>query len=189
MKLNKYLDVRPANYIRAMFTHTKNGKLVMEPEEESAYYYLLDWDKETAEVLAARCENLLTDLETLAKEHDRWMRSADGMPEDLLQVWNTYILPYPDHGMDSEVLFDISMKEEFNDPLTEEEQAMLEQERQWMRGHALTRLPYKRCNPAGFIQRARRYEKLQSLGAPQAVIRNEACALAEEMVLYYCLKK
>ncbi len=187
MKLNESLVERPVNLIRQMFAHTDNGKLTMEPEDGPDYYYLLDWDKETSEILAVRCKNLLCDLEALAEEHDRWMESTEGMPEDLRKVWNTYILPYPDHGMDAEVLFDISMKEELDEPLTEKEKELLERQRQWMRGHALTRLPFNRCNPAGLIQRARRYEKLRHLGAPKIVLNNEACCLAEELVLYYCM--
>ena len=111
------------------------------------------------------------------------------MPEDLLQVWNTYIVPYPDYDRDIDRLLCISMDAESGEPLTEEEQAMLDKEEKWLRENALTRLPFNRCEPAAMIQRAKRYEKLVSLHAPKVVCDCELLALAEEMAYYYCKKE
>ena len=73
--------------------------------------------------------------------------------------------------------------------LTEEEFALLEEYWEWYEQQCLQRLPYNRRSPAELINRARRYERLVSLHAPEIVLENEARCLAEEMVLYYCMAK
>ena len=106
---------------------------------------------------------------------------------NLLDTWFTFLEPYPEHGMDDEKLCDIFVKMEVDEPLTQEEEDLRSQWVDWLRENALTRLPYNRCNPANFIQRARRYEKLLALHAPGLVLNNESRCLAEELVQYYCL--
>ncbi len=184
-----YQDSIPhaVNYIREMFARTRNGVLQMEEEDEEVIYRL-DWDQATAEKMTLQVEALLHALAGLGVTHSDWENCEENVPAELKAVWQTYIMPYPDHGMDRQTLFEISMKAECDEPLTEEEEEMLEQERQWMRAHALTRLPYNRTHPANLIQRARRYEKLVALNAPAVVINHEARCFAERYVLYCCEK-
>ena len=183
------LSVSGADYIRAMFANTQaDGALFLEDEGENGVTWFMDWQKEDADEVVARFEALLAALTKLGKEHTRWETSTKDMPADLLEVWNTYIVPYPDHGMDREKLFEISMKAEFDKKLTLEEEELLVREQEWQWENALTRLPYNRCHPVALIQRAKRYEKLIKLQAPQVVLDNEARCLAAEMVLYYCMK-
>lgn len=189
MMYNDFVTLNGADYIRAMFANTKNGKLILEDEEGIDEILSLDWDEETMERLVAKFEALVAMLDRLGKEHTRWEASTKDMPEDLLEIWNTYILPYPDHGMDNEELFNISMKAEFGEKLTKEEEQKLEKQQVWFYENALTRLPYNRKNPASLIQRVRRYEKMISIHAPKVVVDDECHSLAEEMVQYYCLAK
>ena len=190
MNRDHYLAISGGDYIRAMFANTQNRVLTMEDQESfQPDVYVLDWDQEKMENTVARFEKLQGALTRLGKDHAHWETATDALPQELLEVWNTYIRPYPDHGMDQEKLFDLSMREEFGEQMTEEEQEMLDRQRDWMKINALTRLPYDRCNPASMIQRARRYEKLVSLKAPRLIQENEARALAEQLVLYTCRVK
>lgn len=190
MNRENYLSVSGTDYIRAMFANTQpDGTLFIEDEGENGTTWFMDWQKRDADELIARFEALLAALKKLGKEHDRWETSAKDMPADLLEVWNTYIAPYPDHGMDREKLFELSMKVEFDEKLTQEEEELLDREQAWLHKNALIRLPYNRCHPAALIQRAKRYERLTQLNAPKLVLDNEERCLAEEMVLYYCMAK
>ena len=190
MNRENYLSVSGTDYIRAMFANTQpDGTLFVEDEGENGTTWFMDWQKRDADELIARFEALLAALKKLGKEHDRWETSAKDMPADLLEVWNTYIAPYPDHGMDREKLFELSMKVEFDEKLTQEEEELLDREQAWLHKNALMRLPFNRCHPAALIQRAKRYERLTQLNAPKLVLDNEERCLAEEMVLYYCMAK
>lgn len=182
------LDLSGTQYIREMFRNTRvDGALTIEDEGENGTTWFLDWKEADMEEVIARFETLRTALAQLGREHDYWKNFEEAMPADLQEVWSTYIAPYPDHGMDHDVLFDISMKAEFDEPLTDEEKKLLNKEQEWLEDNALTRLPYNRTHPVALIQRARRYEKLIQLHAPKIVLENEERCLAEEMVLYYCL--
>ena len=177
-----YNAISGADYIRAMFANTKpNGALYLEDDEETWY---LDWKEEDAEAIAGEFECLRAALARLAPDYDRWLKSTEGMPEDLQEIWDTYLRPYPDHGLDSNRLFEIGMKQECDAPLTEVEKLLRDQQITWMMENALSRLPYDRCNPVNVIQHARRYARLIMLQAPKVVINNEAQLLAEELVWY-----
>lgn len=182
------LSMSGAEYIRFLYQSTKNGKLTVACEEDDAVTYPVDWDERVSEALVQQFETLEEQLRKLGKQHETLMESTEGLSGELLEVWSTYIAPFPDHGMDKDQLFEIQMKEEY-EALTEEEFALLEEYWQWYEQQCLQRLPYNRCSPAELINRARRYEKLVSLGAPKIILNNEAFRLAEELVLYYCMKK
>lgn len=188
MNRDNYLSVSGTDYIRAMFKNTQaDGALTIEDEGENGATWFMDWQEADVEEVIARFETLLAALTQLGREHTYWEDFKEEMPADLQAVWDTYIAPYPDHGMDHDELFDISMKAEFDEPLTEEEEGMLRKEVRWLEENALTRLPYNRTHPAELIQRARRYERLTQLHAPKVVLDNEERCLAEEMALYYCM--
>ena len=50
-------------------------------------------------------------------------------------------------------------------------------------------IPFNRRSSADMIQRARRYERLLSMHAPEVVVTEEGRCLAEAMVLYYAGKE
>ena len=190
MNRNDYMTVSGADYIRAMYANTKaDSSLTFEENGVEPVTRHMDWTEEKAERIAAEYEKLLTALNALSKDFDRWVQSTEGMPANLLEIWNTYILPYPDHGLDDEKLFDISMKWEMGEPLTEEEQTLWNRCVTWMEDNALNRLPKDRCNPAFLILRVRRYTRLTALHAPKIIVDIEAHYLAEELALYRGLQK
>jgi hypothetical protein len=55
----------------------------------------------------------------------------------------------------------------------------------WNEEQSQKRIPFTRRSCADMITRAKRYEKLIRLGAPEIVVTEEGRCLAEEMVLYY----
>lgn len=177
-----------AQFLRAMFANTCDGKLTIGNDESDLATIPMDWDAGTAEELAQRCETLLEQLTRLGEEHERWAASTEGMPAQLLPVWDTYVRPFPDHGMDQATLEEIWQKESVNMELSDSELQLFHQYNRWYGTCAMERLPYNRCSPVDLINRARRYEKLVSLKAPRVVVENEGRCLAEEMALYHCMK-
>lgn len=186
MNRNDYMTLSGADYIRAMFANTRaeDGALTLENDPEDSDTWYMDWSEADAEKIAAEYETLQAALYRLAKDCNCWECSAEEIPEDLQETWNTYLLPYPHHGLDDELIFNISMKHESGEPVTEEEQALWCRYIAGQEKNALTRLPLDRCNPTRLIQRARRYAKLLSLNAPQIIVDIEAQYMAEELALY-----
>ena len=182
MNCENYISLTGADYIRAMFANTKNGILTL-GDEDFTQDIPLDWNEEMMEEMVSIYEELVSDLAELTQ----WETSKETMPEKLMGVWRTFMEPYPNYEGDCEELFDLSMKAELHEEMTPEEEEKLNAWYSWLEEQALTRMPYNRCNPASLIQRARRYEKLLSLKAPQIVVDNESRFLAEELVRYYCL--
>ena len=188
------------NYIRTMFEATRDGMLTLThyPEDGSEEFdrtYPVNWDSQTAEALEKQFDKLRGHLDHIGLLHDELQAfiRQEKVPRsilyrELLAVWDTYIAPFEDHCFDEQAIFDIQMKEEY-EVLTEEEFALLEEYWEWYEQQCLQRLPYNRRSPAELINRARRYERLVSLHAPEIVLENEARCLAEEMVLYYCMAK
>lgn len=185
MNRDDFVSVNGADYIRAMFRDTRDGVLTFVSEEDSTETWHLDWDEETAEEIVQRFEKLMEALTRIGREHAYWERSTRDMPEDLLDVWNTYIAEFPDHGIDMAVLQSAWTKE-YEDVLTAEEEEALRQHREWFIKHAEERMPPNRCTSATLISRARRYERLMALHAPKILLEHEARLIGEEMVLYYC---
>lgn len=189
MNRDDYLHLSGVEFLRTMFENTRDGVLCMEDDDRcSSETIAMDWDEKALEVLLLHYENLVAALTRLGQEHERWKRSAQDMPQELRQVWDTYVVPYPDHGMDKGKLFMLTMKKGLGEELTPEEQQMLAMRERWMRENAIKRLPYKGCEPMELIEAARRYESVVAMQAPKGVLSYEKLALAEEMAYYYCRK-
>jgi hypothetical protein len=184
MKREEYAALSGADYVRAMYKNTKkDGALCLKSEGEKPVTWYMDWNEADAEAIANRVENLAASLRQLAKERGYWEKSTKDMPAQLLEVWNTYIAPFPGHGLDDDELEEIWWKEEYGE-LTQEEQEILRQYNAWYEENALQRLPYLRRSPVWVMNRALRFVRLVSLRAPEIVIANEERFLAEEMALY-----
>lgn len=184
-----YCSMSGAAYLRELFAQTCDGKLLIGNEGEDLVTYPMDWDAQTAQKLAQRCETLLAQLTRLGQEHERWEASTEGMPEELREAWNLFARPFPEHGMDQAALEEIWQKESVDLELSESEQQMLSLYNRWYAECAMERLPYERRSPVYLINRAKRFEKLVRLNAPEVVVKNEGRCLAEELALYYCLKE
>lgn len=193
---NAKMKMTASAYIREMFKDTADGKLTLThyPEdggEEYTQTYNVDWDAQTAKQLAKRFDALISNLDRIALLHDSLMngeRNVSLLTPGQQEIWETFLAPFEDGGFDEEEIFDLQMKEAY-ESLTEEEEALLNEYYDWYEQQCLQMLPYNRCSSASFVNRARRYEKLVSLDAPQVIRDNEARCLAEEMVLYYCMKE
>lgn len=189
------------NYIRTMFEATRDGMLTLThyPEDGSEEFdrtYPVNWDSQTAEALEKQFDKLRGHLDHIGLLHDELQAfiQQEKVPRsilngELLTVWDTYIAPFGDSGLDDDAVADADTKRFCGDELTEEEEALLKQYDVWIEQQCLQRLPHLGCTSVYLINRARRYEKLVSLGAPKIILENEAQRLAEEMVLYYCMAK
>ncbi len=171
-----------SQYIRTLFEENPAGVLTAGAGSER-FDYTVEWDAQTAEKLAQQCETLVLHLQALAqrKGHSR-------MTLEQRAVWNTYLRPFPEHGMDKTALRAVWEKEAIGLALKAPERQLARDYAKWYEAQALERLPWKGCAPTDLIRCARRYARLVQLGAPEAVQEHEARWLAEEFVLYHCMK-
>ena len=175
-------------YVRTMYIESRDGELTVGNDDDQ-FGCPVEWDEQTSERLAEQCCTLIAHITELAGQYDKLKTETRHLTRDQMEVWNTYLRPYPKHGLDMEVLQAVWEKFETGEAVTEEEQALADQYVNWFEENALTRLPHKCCHPAQLINRAKRYCKLVRLNAPAVVLENEAKRFAEEFVLYHCMKQ
>ena len=175
-------------YIRALYENSRNGKLTLDQNEEPCDYPV-EWDEETAEALARQCSVLIVHIAELASQYDKLLHGTWHLNREQKEVWDTYLLPFPEHGLEEDALRGIWEKEAIGLLPTKEERALSRQYDLWYEENALTRLPWKGCAPTNLICRAQRYARLVQVNAPAVVQENEVRCLAEEFVLYHCLKR
>ena len=175
-----------SQYVRTMFEESRDGELTV-GNEDDRFDCPVEWDEQTAEMLAQRCGELIGHLTELSWQYDKLLTETRHLTKAQFEVWNTYLRPFPDHCLDMEALQFIWEKFETDAHVTEEERALSDQYVRWFAENALERLPANRCDPIQLISRARRYSKLIRLNAPAIVQENEAKRLAEEFVLYHCM--
>lgn len=173
-------------YVLTMFEESQDGVLTT-GDADNRFDYSVQWDEGTAKELAQQCSALIVHLTELAGQYDKLLHETGHLTKAQLDVWNTYLMPFPKHGLDMEALQTIWEKLETGEAVTEEEQALSDQYTHWFEENALIRLPIKRCAPTQLMNRAQRYGKLVRLNAPTIVPENEAKRFAEEFVLYHCM--
>ena len=176
-----------SEYVRTMFDESRDGKLTVGNDDDQ-FDCPVEWDEQTAELLAEQCGSLVAHLMELSKQYDKLKTETRHLSREQLEVWNTYLKPFPKHGLDMAVLESIWEKFETDETVTEEERALVDQYVNWFEENSLTRLPFKCCHPAQLINRAKRYCKLVRLNAPAVVLESEAKGFAEQYVLYHCVK-
>ena len=187
------LELDPVVYIGALLGATKDGKLTLthyltDGSDAFPRVYEMDWTEEDAIEVAEIFVMLQSDLEQIGTLHDQLTDQQQAeklLSPELLYVWQTYIEPFEDAGFNEEEIVALQMKKD----LTEKEYLLLEAYEEWYEDMSLMRLPYERRNPARLISEARRYEQLIAMGESKDILEIYACALAEEMVLYYCMKR
>lgn len=177
-----------SQYVLTLFDESRDGWLTI-GIDQGRFDYKVVWDEKRAEELAVRCQRLVELLTELAPMQDSLMQSTRRLGKEQLDVWNTYLRPFPEHDMDNEALRSVWEKEAIGLLLNPEERKLSWQYDSWYEKQALQRLPWERCSPAGLIGGARRYARLVKLNAPEVVREHEARCLAEEFVLYHCLKQ
>ncbi len=173
-------------YILTMFEESQDGALTV-GDADNRFDYSVQWDEGTAKELAQQCSALIVHLTELACQYDTLSAETRHLTKAQMEVCNTYLRPFPKHGLDMEALQTIWEKFETGEPVTEEEQALSDQYTRWYENNALLRLPSKRCAPTQLMNRAQRCGKLVRLDAPTIVLENEAKRFAEEFVLYHCM--
>lgn len=177
-----------SQYVRMLFNESRDGELTA-GDLDDRFDYLVEWDEETAEALARECGILVGHLKELSHQFEKLKVETRHLTQEQLEVWNTYLRPFPGHDLDMESLQSIWEKNAAGEPVSEKEQALADQYIQWFEENAQERLPFKRCDPIQLINRARRYSKLVQLNAPAVVQEEEAKRFAEEFVLYHCMKQ
>ena len=201
-------DLTPQGYIRHMFAETQNGEFKVgyteffndSVEQERTFY--VNWTAEDAEKVEQRYNLLTSALARIGRLHDQ-LKDEEGRKELLseadLEVYNTYVLPYEPFKVNWDELYPIppcepdelmSLVENTFErgrwgDLIEEEELLIKRYCMWNEEQSQKRIPFNRRSATDLITRARRYEKLISLGAPEIVVTEEGRLLAEEMVLYY----
>lgn len=173
-------------YVRTMFEQSRDGELWV-GEANSRFDYPVEWDEDTAYALARQCSELVGHLRDLSHQFEKLRTETRHLSREQMDAWNTYLRPFPKHGLDMDALREIWEKTAADMELTDEEWDLADQYVEWFEENAMTRLPVKRCRPVQLINRAKRYSKLVQLNAPTAVQEEEAKRFAEEFVLYHCM--
>lgn len=177
-----------SQYVRTLFNESRDGELTA-GDLDDRFDYLVEWDEETAKALAQECGTLVGHLTELSHQFEKLRSETRHLTKDQMEVWNTYLRPFPKHNLDMDALRTIWEKFDTDASVTEEEYALADQYVLWFEENALTRLPVKCCDPIPLINRARRYSRLVRLNAPAVVLESEAKRFAEEFVLYHCMKQ
>lgn len=175
-----------SEYVRTMFAESRGGELTV-GDDDDRFDCPVEWDEQTAEILAQQCGELIGHLTDLSGQYDKLLTETRHLTKAQFEIWNTYLRPFPDHGLDMEALQFIWEKFETDAHVTEEERALADRYVCWFEENALTRLPFKRCHPAQLINYAKRYCRLVRLNAPAFVLENEGKRFAERFVLYHCM--
>ena len=200
-------DLTPQGYIRHMFAETENGIFTYSYETiykdifDRSFY--LNWTTEAEMEEAVQRYNVLTSaLARIGRIHDELEDEENRkklLSEADLEVWNTYVRPYepmevnwdelypippcePDELMS--LIYAIHDRSQLGD-IIEEEELLWAQYCMWREEQSQKRIPFNRRSVADMIDRAMRYERFISLGAPEIVVTEEGRCLAEELVLYY----
>lgn len=176
-----------SEYVRIMFDESRDGELIA-GDADNRFDYPVEWDEQTADELAQQCSMLIGHLTELSHQYEKLRSETRHLTQEQMDVWNTYLRPFPKHDLDMQKLQIIWEKYETGANVTDEEQDLANQYAHWYEENAQTRLPVKCCDPVQLINRARRYSKLVRLNAPAVVQENEAKRFAEEFVLYHCMK-
>ena len=191
-----YLDFG-CNYIRKLYTNTKNGELEIYYERTYGiagpytHTWKVDWIESDVDNLVLNYKYLVENLYKIAQHHDALEDETQRvklLTEEEQMVWETYIRPYEPFEVDLQIIAELYDRGEFN-TLTDDENELMERHYEWNEGESLKRLPFVKRSPSELILRARRFEQLVSLNAPELVIKREIESLAEEMLFYYHIKK
>jgi hypothetical protein len=185
------LEMTDDQYIRYLFDSCENNVLtVVRYDEVNDPWHLkhtMDWTAADVNKLVDAFRSFRAALDRLAMAHDMLLRS--NAPETLLTVedfdiWNTYVRPLEGFDVPQETMQELFERNMAND-LNEEEQDTLERYYDWATELCRQRLCGKFRDSYYLINRARRYERLVSLGAPQIILENEARTMAEEFVIFH----
>ena len=201
-------DLTPQGYIRHMFAETQNGRFTVgykNPDNrfiEEERIFEVNWSSEDAKELEKKYNLLTSALARIGRIHDQLEdeeRRKKLLSESEFEIWNTYVRrfepmevnwsefypipPCEPHELTA-LIFGIQERGRYGD-LIEEEEKLWKQYCMWEEDQSQKRIPFHRRSGVNLIERAMRYERLISMGAPEIVVTEEGRCLAEELVLYY----
>lgn len=182
----------PQQYIRDLFAATKDGKLTIAyfpyAEPPATVTYPMSWTAEDVDFIVQRYTEIEAALRKIAGQHDL-LEDADRrmrlLTEEEQRIWDIYVRPFDDFDSRGFNLAELFGRMVCGDDLTEEEHDLVDDYYAWRRDQCGRRIPCKGGNPDDLVMRGKRFERLVQLNAPAVVINEEACCLAEELVLYY----
>lgn len=177
-----------SQYVRALFDESRDGELLAGDADDQFNYPVL-WDVQIATELAIQCSTLIGQFTELSHRFESLCIETQHLTAEQLDVWNTYLRPFPAHDLDMVKLTEVWEKIGADMELSKDEWDLADRYADWFTAHAMTRLPVKCCTPVQMISRARRYSRLIQLNAPKIVQENEAKRFAEEYILYHCMQK
>ena len=201
-------DLTPQGYIRHMFAETENGRFTVgykNPDNnfvEEERIFEVRWTADDAEEIEERYNLLTFALARIGRIHNQLEDEESRrrlLSKSDFEVYNTYVKPYEPMKVNWDELYpippceqdelmwlihDIHERGRYGD-LVEEEEKLWKQYSMWKEEQSQQRIPFNRRSCANMIERAMRYERFISMGAPEIVITEEGRCLAEEMVLYY----
>ncbi len=217
----------PAETIREMFTHTDEAGVLYVPQwigtavyddAQNIYRCVMDWNEADAERVIERTEELTAALARIAEALDpeRFEEGAQALPEDLREVWNTYLRDFEigdlDHDKAMEIadrmetvndMRSIAARIEAGEAIPDEEMEYYQECKDAVVSDAEEALFDEYCalvredaeqrvgrNAAAFdvVIRAMRLFRLLSIGAPQLICGNESSMLAQAMALHACCR-
>ena len=201
-------DLTPQGYIRHMFAETVDGKFTVGYKNPDNHFieeertFEVNWTADDAEKVEEKYNLLTFALARIGRIHDQLENEESRkklLSKSDLEVWNIYVRrfepmevnwsefypipPCEPHELMTLIL-GIQERGRYGD-LIEEEEKLWKQYCMWEEEQSQKRIPFHRRSSVALIERAMRYEKLISMGAPEIVVTEEGRCLAEEMVLYY----
>ena len=107
-------------YVLTLFDESRDGELIV-GDADNRFDYPVDWGEQTAKKLAQQCSALIGHFTELSHQFEKLRSEARHLTQEQLEVWNTYLRPFPKHNLDMEKLQEIWEKTAADMELTEEE--------------------------------------------------------------------
>lgn len=203
MNMDFTTTLSPSAYARFLFDQTDaEGVLCLpknygEEDEEFDRYdqFLMSWDEDALSRLTAEFEALYADLERIAGVYDQLAGDEENAREilgsdELFDVWRTYIRDWDFGGLDENAVAAVekSISLELGGEELSEEEEQLAAQYHSAYFDAITADSKRRVGENicayDMIFYAKRLCRLQALGAPQIIIRNDARTLIRYMALH-----
>ena len=92
-----------SQYVRTMFDESRGGELTV-GNDDDRFDYPVEWDEETADMLAEQCGALVAQLAELSHQYEKLKTETRHLTEEQLEIWNTYLKLFPKHGLDMTAL-------------------------------------------------------------------------------------
>ena len=194
MKELDLYEMNPVDYIRYLFSKTRDGRLIFyfEPEVSAdpyMYVLMMDWTEEDVQTLIERYSNLEAQLRKFVLEYETLKDEKPriyALTSEERTLWEIYMEPCEgQHAVDSYRNMSEFNYDEWRHELSDENLLKLRELHEIYEADCLNRLPVNRTSPADMIRAANRFATFFKMRAPSIVMNRAACNLAEQMAIYY----